>query len=254
MLALRRPGLALLLAAGSPAVSPLRTFDYRGYAELLQIRSHSENRPIPMSACQHNTKLALEYVLAAAAVANVVLNSWQLSNRTIYAGGAQTWGLPLLWALLTIPAHLFGAIAVYLRVDLQSVDGATRSGAESQLFSHVSVSKHTREEFRLSASQKPMVMALRKESYIFLFASWLTSTFVIVHIMFGTLVLGSSLFISPPDAARVVGQYLVSTLVCRAIVSFEMRGIRQTVISRKPTSQLEDEPRQSRGIQARSTL
>lgn len=188
-----------------------------------------------MSSRQHNTRLILEYLLATSAVVNVIINSWQLSNRTIYSSGAIIWGYPILWALLIIPVHFVGALAVYLRAELRPVNAsAAPSHAVKNNRPRIVpplIWKHVREEFRLSASQQLMTMTIRAESNMFLFASWLTATLTIGHLIFGTLVLGSSLFIAPPDATRVVGLYLISTFVCRAILSLEMRGIRKSVVS-----------------------
>lgn len=231
---MRRPGLALLLAAGSPSVSPLRTFDYRDYTELLQIRPQSRIDANHTHSDRRNTRLfilVLQYVLAAAAAANVILTSWTLSNRTIYAAGSQAWGYPILWTLLTIPVHFLGAVAVQLRVNLRSPDFEDRAHVGGPRSLLARVRNHVREEFRVSASQRHLVMSLRGESNAFLFFSSGTSTSVIVHIIWGTVVLGSTLFIGPGDATGVVGQYLVSTLVCRAIVSYEMRGIRETLVT-----------------------
>lgn len=234
VLALRRPFLALLLAAGSPTVSALRTFDYRDYSELLQIRQQNKHSAESGISPHYSITTAFEYMLASAAAANVLLVSWQLSNRTIFAAGAATWGFPILWTLLTVPIHVLGALAVYLRVELRFMGDMTGSKARGSRLVPISVWRHIGEEFRPSALQQRAVMRMRKESNLFILASWVTSTLTILHIIFGTLVLGSTLFISPGDATTVVAQYLASTLVCRAIVSFEMRGIRKTVVSEEP--------------------
>ena len=76
-----------------------------------------------------------------------------------------------------------------------------------------------------------MEMETRTEGYEFALASWSMSTGTILHISFGTLVLGSTLFIYASDAVRVAGMYLGPALACRAILSYEMKGIRATVSS-----------------------
>lgn len=197
----------------------------------MEIRRENHDDAATLSTGQHNLRMVLEYILAAASVANVILNSWNLSNRTIHAAGCQIWGFPILWTVLTVPVHFFGAVAVYLRVELRSAAHASRTTSNGPRFLPASIWKHVREEFRLSISQQHQDINFRKRSYFFLLASWWASTFTILHIIWGTLVLGSTLFIGPPDATTVVAQYLVSTLICRAIVSFEMEGIRRTAVS-----------------------
>src|SRR5271168_4649706 len=101
LVALRRPLLAFLLAAGAPAVSPIRTFDYVDPKELLQKK--------PAIAL-------LQYVVAAAAVLNLATVSYELCIRTVCSFAPETAYEPALWAFLAVAVHLFGSWSVYLRV------------------------------------------------------------------------------------------------------------------------------------------
>jgi hypothetical protein len=57
--------------------------------------------------------------------------------------------------------------------------------------------------------------------------SWVLSVYVIVHVVYGMLVLSSLYFIGPRDALGVVGRYMASVLVCRVIVMYEIAGLRE---------------------------
>jgi hypothetical protein len=46
------------------------------------------------------------------------------------------------------------------------------------------------------------------------------------HIIFGTLTFSSLLFISVRDAVTVIGRYLASLLLCRAILTYELACLR----------------------------
>ncbi len=45
------------------------------------------------------------------------------------------------------------------------------------------------------------------------------------HILFGTILLASLLFISLIDAITIVGRYVLSALLCRVVVEFELLGM-----------------------------
>ena len=195
VLALRRPILALLLSAGSPAVSPLRTFDYRDPIELLQIRDQSgddlfttvTNRPVFTSL--------LEYALASAATANLAHTVWQLSYRTICSVCVQLAYLPVMWAFIAVPVHMAGMVAVANRVRL--VEDETPAGDAGNTQRKASwpstLGSSLKQELQPSSSQTPADMVLRKESLTFMLASWLTSTATIAHLLFGIVVLSGTL-------------------------------------------------------------
>src|SRR5271156_2495523 len=62
LVALRRPLLAFLLAAGAPAVSPIRTFDYVDPKELLQKKPGSVKR-LSMGPAKSHTIAVLQYII-----------------------------------------------------------------------------------------------------------------------------------------------------------------------------------------------
>ncbi|OGE49894.1 hypothetical protein PENARI_c019G11500 [Penicillium arizonense] len=76
LLALRRPFLSLLLACGTPAVSPVRSFEYRDPIDLLRRTPTTIDIPKfnPMSA---TVIVIFQYIFALAAVANLAHVSWE---------------------------------------------------------------------------------------------------------------------------------------------------------------------------------
>ena len=56
--------------------------------------------------------------------------------------------------------------------------------------------------------------------------SWVTATGTAVIIVYGTLVFSSLMFISTQDATIIVARYLVSALICRAVLIAELNGMR----------------------------
>lgn len=216
LLAHRRPLLSLLLASGAPAISPSRIFDYRDSIELLRNRSTYINTPkfTPTSAA---IIVTLEYILVSVAIANLAHVSWELSIKTVCSFSSDTAFQPALWAFVAIPIHLMGRLAVALRFrcEISELEPGERPWA-----------RKLQEEFQLTARQSPATLHSQQESYSFIFCSWCTSTGAVLHIMYGTLVFSSILFISAQDAIKVAARYLCSTLICKLILKFEIIGMR----------------------------
>jgi hypothetical protein len=224
LLALRRPILALLLAGGAPTVSPLRSFDYGQPHEVLAKPFKHRGFPDLKSSPGFAVALALlEYVFAGIAVANLAHVCWQLSDLAVCGFAPETAYLPLLWAFLALVVHLFGAITNRLRISLKPIEGTA-----VELFMR---------EFQLNARLPLTTLEFKQESYKFIFLSWFTSTGSVLHIMFGTLVFSSFLFISTRDAAFVVLRFVLSAVICRAVLMLELSGMRECVVVEK----LEDE-------------
>lgn len=228
MLALRRPLLAFLIGAGSPAVSPMRAFDYRSPAESLQIRHGALE--IPRWDKRYRVFISwAQYILAVAAIFNLAVVSWQLGRWTISSWSPETTFTPALWAFLAAPIHVAGAVITWLR--LRFVSGHKKTDhAQTQRGKFATVTHFVRDhEFQPACFQQRATISLRKESYTFLLLSWFTSTCTVFHIIFGTLMFSGTLFINPKDVIGVVAQYFGSTLVCRTILAFEIAGMRQTI-------------------------
>ncbi|KAE8418853.1 hypothetical protein BDV36DRAFT_294708 [Aspergillus pseudocaelatus] len=222
LLAQRRPFLALLLAAGAPAVSPIRTFDYRDPLQLLCSSSDSiQLLPVLQSrGIWRFAIIPIQYLLAMGAVANVAHASWQLGVQTLCSFSTETTFHPLLWAFSALILDILGAIAVKLRIriDEPSDDSPiTRLGKSRRWVG---------QEFRLSADQAKASVTFKRQSYAFVCISWCTSTGTILHLIYGTLTFSSIVFISTQDALGVVARYLASTIICRVILMFEIHGMR----------------------------
>lgn len=228
MLTLRRPLLAFLLGAGSPAVNPMQAFDYRSPSESLRIRQGALE--IPRLDKRYRVFISCtQYVLAIGAVLNLAVVSWQLGRWTISSWSPETTFTPALWAFLAAPIHVAGSVVTWLRLRFISSDKRT-DHAEVRRGKFATVIKLIRDhEFQPTCFQQPATIVLRKESYAFLLLSWLTSTCTVFHIIFGTLMFSGTLFINPKDAIGVIGQYFASTLVCRTVLAFEIAGMRQTI-------------------------
>ena len=210
LLALRRPILALLLAGGSPTVSPFRTFEYGNLDKLLSKTPIA--RPFPhLSPGSAVAVVLVEYVFAGIAIINLVHVSWQLSNFAVCSFSPETAYMPLLWAVLALKVHLFNSLATRFCVSLEPAVGSYKT------------------EFQLNARLQKAQLKIQPESYQFIICSWMTSTTSVLHILFGTVVFSSTLFIGTQDAAYIVLRFIASAVFCRIVLMLELRGMRGVV-------------------------
>ena len=177
LVALRRPLLALLLGTASPAVNPLRTFEYGTPAKIVSREDYSAE-PLTIPVYLRRLVSAMQYVLALAAISNIAEVTYSLSIRT-YSITSQYVPIILIWMCLAIVIHVLGAAVLRLRMKL-IVENSPR------------VSTALKDEFRLSAYHQEGRLAFRQESCLFIFLSWATSIGTIIHLAMGTLVFPAS--------------------------------------------------------------
>jgi hypothetical protein len=216
ILALRRPLLAFFLSLGSPAVNPVRAFEPQNPSALLLPSMDSINVAAILPDHLSFTIVGAQYILAAASCLNIMHLSWQLSTLAVSTVSEAIW-LPVLWMGLMVPIYVVGNIEILLAVRLHW-PSQSRSWAQRLM-----------SEFQLTARQPQRALAVRKKTYIYLFVSWVTSTGTVAHIIFGTLVFSSMLFVFTIDAFIIVARFFISAVVCRAIVVGEISGMRRQV-------------------------
>lgn len=226
ILALRRPLLALILSAASPSVSSIWSSEYRDPSKVLaaSLRRRVRIEQTAASIRRATFVCILEYFVALGALANIAHTTWQLCQRVVFSFAPEIIYGPILFATLAPVLHLAGALALYLRVRLRlAEDPAALAKGNSVLF-------WLRHEFTLCKSQpKAMLDVLPYDSTIFLLASCFTSICVVLYIIYGTFMFSSALFITLGDGLGVGARYLFSTLLCRAVLNYELGGIKLRV-------------------------
>jgi hypothetical protein len=242
LLAQRRPFIALLIALGFPAVSPSRMFMSSDPAELLLSKKiYGINNPNIIniqslgSRARHGILLA-EYLLVVTAIANVVHNSWQLGVQTVCSFSTETTYNPLVWALTAVLPAIMSALSTMLHVTItEHQDGSPAFPITPPPVAPILPARLQRmlqREFQLSGTPSDttdIILRRKPASYVAAIVAWLTSFSTILHLIYGTITCSTTVFISTQDALGVVVRYLVSTLVCRIILNFEMSGMRAVV-------------------------
>lgn len=158
----------------------------------------------------------MQYALACAAVANLFWVSWTMAHKTICSWAPEIGWLPVVWAFMSVGIHVAGAIAVALRMRFVKT-------AETSIWR--TLRSMLRDEVTPSALGSERKLQWKAEGWSFYILSWATSTGTVLHIIFGTLVFSSILFIATADAVTVAARYLASAVLCRIILNYELDGI-----------------------------
>ena len=225
----RRRLLAFCRAVGSPSVTPIRPFNYPGIDALLRDESGLEGIFLKFGTRGNAVVTLCQFSLALASVANVAQVSYELGHRTIASFAPENTFLALLWAFLAAAVHIGGTLSLHLRIRAAP---APRSGDDEQdpRTSFWAGWHHALAlELTPAGSHRPLRLEPvrnRVATYLFLCVSWLTSVGTAIHILYGTVMFSSVLFVSVRDALFVIARFGASVLCCQAIVSYELAGLR----------------------------
>ncbi|KAJ6031040.1 hypothetical protein N7540_001772 [Penicillium herquei] len=215
-----RPILALALAAGSTSVISMRPFEHRDPLESLKPR---ESAMIPTFFPFHIEAMIsiFEHVMVFAAVANVATLGYALGHDTIMAFAPGYTYLILIWAFFTPIVHVMAALALRIR--------ARHVQDEFQVEGHDSYAYSGWFKWMLigySEDCLPRRVVLKRDNVWSLLMSWTLSLCATCHVILGTLVFSSMLFISARDGVAVLGRFMASVVVCRLILSYELAKLR----------------------------
>lgn len=204
MLSYRNQVLALLLSIGSPAFSPTGFWTYDDPLDIIGgpqnkawqhsgilasfIRSQARHRSIWI--------LCIEYLLVIGAIFNTVHVSLDLGVRSVSTWICESWWQPLVWVLIPSIIHVFGVASFWCTP--KKIDNSSSEGGDKVVIK----------------AYPPTVWTL--------LLNLLAVSCVTVHIIFGTLVFSSLLFLTVLDALRVVVQFALSAVTCRIISQYEL--------------------------------
>lgn len=205
-LALRRPVLALLLSASTASSSPLRPGQRVGEPAP---PPHSD-APLPGLAVFPAAVSALEYVVAAAAAGNTAYRTYQLCVWTVCTFSPTQAFLPAVWHAAALFLHLLGWTATLVRF---------RGGRGRWLGSELTPSAWAGGFALEKRRGGPGYVLLAMESVMYVA--------VPMQIFYGTIILSSLVFVSVFDAVVLACWYALSTVLCRAVLVYEIAGMRQ---------------------------
>jgi hypothetical protein len=228
----RRHLLALGLAVGSPAINAYRAQEYSAAIESLRdrskIRPHVIRRLDPII-------IVVEYALAAAAIANIGELTYRLGAQSIFIAMPVIPYAALLWASLGFVIHVFTGFALLLRVSTRL---KPRDDVKQGASWPVSLAQS---QFDILVRRTRIIFKVHPESLVFSAMSLLTTIFTACHIIFGTLIFSSVLFVAVKDAPSIIARLMASTILCRIVLTFELLVLRES-IEEDPDSQRPEAP------------
>lgn len=229
----KRPMLSYLLALGSPSVYMSRAFEYTDPATLLQDR-RGRLRQHNWTGWKLQLLMVGEYVVALAAISNIALMNWHLGIRTVCSIWSDNVIAPILWSTLTVVAHAMGSMLLGMqvkRIDLSKTlsDNDEFNSLTEKVSTKLSrtLRKWSHTEFQSSCRQKNIHVTAFGERQIVIIFSWILSTLIVAHVIYGTIVYSSLYFIGPRDALIVILRFMIGVLACRIVCMFEIAGLRE---------------------------
>ncbi|KAJ5448476.1 hypothetical protein N7445_003297 [Penicillium cf. griseofulvum] len=219
-----RPFFALCLTVGSPAVIALRSFDYRDPKAVLN------DRPLRLAPVFFDFHIellitVLEYALVFAAITNVGTLGYQLGQNVALSFAPNYGYLILLWCFFSPIGHMVAAWALRLHVHWPGRTCIKKS--RFPCFSSSSFRDQLKTFFvGYTLNHPPPDFELKKETPLYLLLSWILSLLTAAHVMFGTLVFSSMLFISVRDSITVITRFMGSVIVCRVVLMYELAKLR----------------------------
>lgn len=192
LLSRRRPLLAFLLACGSPAVEPVRSFKHPDVMSHLRVQeksSHSYHLSRCLEALPSTVLVVLEYCIAIGAFANVFITAIYAGLQTINAVACNISYCPLLWVGCNILIHWASLLALSLQ--------AEETGSQSPRLGLARYLHVLRREFTLCVRQEALgpLLKVREGSVWFTLWWWFASAGTVAYVMYGTLTFSSLLLI-----------------------------------------------------------
>ncbi|KAF2489027.1 hypothetical protein BU16DRAFT_532053 [Lophium mytilinum] len=244
-----RPLLSFLLSLGAPAVWPTRLLEYSDPTHVLCGGSSvSEGgssrgsmlafRISPRWAGIAHPLSAAQYLLAAGAAANVMSTSVELGRKTILSWDCTVTFGPLLWGTLACVVHVVSAVSFGFarRSTVKPRTGgnlAVASSGKKPMGRVAKLARHLRnlvgKEITLCAEQEvDEYDANARVPLLAVLGNVLAGCVGFVHLVLGVIVFSSLQFETVREVLSfVLWQYVVSSVVCRLILVFEIGGLRR---------------------------
>ena len=250
MLSANRPVLSVMLSLGCPTIFSVRSLQYDDPFGILQGSNSSlfRQRRILLPTKRHAFLSAVEYLAALLAIANVLSLDGQLGYMTVSTLNTHYPYLVYLWSLLALVPHGISASAFYFSRSMRAERKANQQQRKEENTAGIWRARFKREATICAAKRRRGYLEHREEEPFWVIALNLLSVMLGLGLLiFGTLLFSSLLFVGIIDAVGVIFQYFISTVVCRVIMVFELRGIMavksdQVILHEPPKHKSASEP------------
>lgn len=229
----RRPILSLLLSMGAPAIYPSRILQPEDPAKLLLETTGAVTSTMPQLRGGVGVLVvsALEYVLPMAAIANILTTSYELGTKTVLSFDCSSSMMPIVWSIFPVLIHAAATIGFHLsrrryeESGLRVLRSPPPASNLKDKVSHLIKSEMTPcANLQLTAARGGVVKPKLITTYLYNLAAFGS----IFHVIIGTTVFSSLLYIGVIDAFILLLRYSASALVCRFIVCYELSGLQRS--------------------------
>ncbi|KAK1517865.1 uncharacterized protein CCOS01_12122 [Colletotrichum costaricense] len=218
----QRPLIALLVAAGSPAIHPVRSFKYMDPMKLVKSRRY-RLRTERSSAPLRRVALAIELLAAVVAIINTYTLCNQLGVMVVSMLAPQLTYLEFLWSIIGISSHVSAAASLWARTNIKS--GISRREYIMEVLSR---------QFKpLDEQDWTNAMIGEDETYLSMVLSYFTSLLGTCHLIYGSMLFSSLVFISATDSLKIMARYMASAMVSRFILMYELFWLRDILGEKK---------------------
>lgn len=228
LLSLYRPFLSALLSLGIPAVFPGRFLFWEDPLRAYEPQTGSFVVP-PLSRKWTITVSVAQYALAAIACANNFHAAYRTGVGGVSTWSCKTWYWPTVWIVITLGIHVISSVSLRLAITRKKIERGEDLGdvSERERWKRSGLLPILYNELTLSANRAwhvsdlydvklgPAAVALQ---YLGVFAS-------VWHLVFGTLLFSSLLFIGLEEASFLILRFVASAFFCRLLIQFEIGGM-----------------------------
>ncbi|KAH7303273.1 hypothetical protein B0I35DRAFT_446885 [Stachybotrys elegans] len=220
----KRPFLSFCLSLGSPGMHLTRAFQYNDPAKLFEDQAGSFQPVVRGNRIRFIA--AGQYLAAFIALANIGHLYYELSVQTVSAIWPDNFIGPLLWGAFAAAFHFSSLWLLMLR--MRRAEYSLREGeVRRQRASILSrIRAWWRLEWQVSAHQNKIYIVVYPESTQFVVLWWVVSICMVGHLVYGTILLSSMFFIGPRDALVIIARFMISALMSRLIIAYEVAGLR----------------------------
>ncbi|KAH7141057.1 hypothetical protein EDB81DRAFT_799349 [Dactylonectria macrodidyma] len=230
LLSARRPFLATFLGFGLMSPNPTE-FDFE---EILQKASNSGAPLIPIRALDGRYFIAkvlvsvIEYGIAMAATGNYFyqvyrLTYWavSLAPMCVYLPGLPETATLFGWAFLNLPLYLLSFVVFALAFRRATPSGYSQRGNRlAELITAELTPCGQGRDFKFQRRQNWQTLQRLLGTFTRLIAG--------LHIILGTLLIGSIVLIPLADSLPVIYSFVFAAIFTRAVLSYELNGLART--------------------------
>ena len=259
LLSSRRPILSFLLCMGTGTIYPIRVFQYDDPNLLLLGEDLMFSHMAPQPPFKALAISAGQYLFAVGAVVNTLTLLVEIGTNAVVSFDCTSYFFPLIWWLNAVLIHLMAAVPYNVvqrgwlkRKDISGGNtvGPVRASERALSYQRGKITwakqsmawvrqlvrvwgsgvkyviHATSSEITICANQLPPDR-LSPPAFI-MFLNYCCGALGFFHIVFGTMIFSSLLFIMHIDAILCVSRLVVSAACCRLILVMEFGGMKCT--------------------------